>query len=93
MSLRVSGLQQIEAAMAEVSAEQQSPRLSPLYRAVLAGRVRELQAAQGLLNRLLATPQFPIDSETGRSISVPTPSAGDNRDARNDERRHRSLRL
>ena len=69
--LRCAGLQQIEAAMAEVLAEQQSPTLSPLYRAILEGRTRELQAARGLLNRLLATPQFPAGFATSRQSGDP----------------------
>ena len=75
--LRISGQQQIEAAKAEVLAEQQSPNISPLYRAVLGGRYRELQAAQGLLNRLLATPQFPNDLETVRQTDSPMATVGE----------------
>ena len=74
--LRLSGLQQIEAAIAEVLAEQQSPTLSPLYRVVLAGRLRELKAARGVLNRLLATPQFPDGLEPNGRTSEPTAVAG-----------------
>ena len=74
--LRMSGLQQIEATMAEVLAEQQSPSLSPLYRLVLEGRYRELRAARGLLNRLLATPAFPDGAEPSRQTGGPMARVG-----------------
>ncbi|NJL86564.1 MAG: response regulator transcription factor [Leptolyngbyaceae cyanobacterium SM1_1_3] len=57
ISLRLSHLQQIEAEIAATLAEYQA-RSAPLYRAVMAGRYRELRAARWLVNRLLATPRF-----------------------------------
>ena len=75
--LRRSGQQEIETAKAAVLAEQQSSSLSPLYRAVLAGRYRELQAAQGLLNRLLATPRFPDGWETVGRAKAPMTAVGE----------------
>ena len=74
--LRQSGLQQIDATMAEVQAEQQSSTLSPLYRAVLAGRYRELQAARSLLNYLLATPEV-SDSWAARRQTGGAMAAGE----------------
>ncbi|MBE9229358.1 DUF3685 domain-containing protein [Phormidium sp. LEGE 05292] len=53
--MRLSGVRQIEAALAEVNQELKDSRLSVLDRAVLAGRRRELLAARRLVNRLLAT--------------------------------------
>ena len=53
--MRLSGLRQIEAALAEVNEELKDSRLSVLDRAILAGRRRELLAARRLVNKLLAT--------------------------------------
>lgn len=53
--MRLSGVQQIEAALAEVNEELKDSRLSVLDRAILAGRRRELLTARKLVNRLLAT--------------------------------------
>ncbi|HZG37728.1 MAG TPA: response regulator transcription factor, partial [Nodosilinea sp.] len=55
-NLRQSSVQQIEAVMAQVEAEQRRGRGSLLTEAVLAGRYRELRAARWLVRRLLATP-------------------------------------
>ena len=73
--LRLSGLQQIEATMADVSEELQSPTISPLYRMVLNGRHRELKAARDLLSRLLATPQFPDGISPNAPAGKPLVSA------------------
>ncbi|NEQ32085.1 MAG: DUF3685 domain-containing protein [Leptolyngbya sp. SIO4C5] len=62
ISLRLSHLQQIEAEMTEAIAQYQAVT-SPIYRAVLAGRYRELRAAKWLVNRLLATPRFSAASQ------------------------------
>lgn len=53
--MRLSGVQQIEAALAEVNEELKDSRLSVLDRAILAGRRRELLTARKLVDRLLAT--------------------------------------
>lgn len=58
ISMRRSSVQQIEAVMAQVVAEQRRGRGSLLSEAVLAGRYRELRAARWLVRRLLATPNF-----------------------------------
>ena len=60
--LRLSGIQQIEAALSEVRAELQNLDLSLLDRAILAGRSRELRAARWIVSGLLATPSL----ESGR---------------------------
>ncbi len=56
--LRVSGLEQIEAALSEVAAELQNLDLSLLDRAILAGKLRELRAARWMVSGLLATPSL-----------------------------------
>nr|RNJ70662.1 MAG: DUF3685 domain-containing protein [Leptolyngbya sp. IPPAS B-1204] len=56
--LRLQGIQQIEATLADVNAELRSDDLSLLGRAILAGRQRELRAARWLVSRLLATPRL-----------------------------------
>jgi DNA-binding NarL/FixJ family response regulator len=69
-NLRLSGIQQIEAALVDVNAELRNLDLSLLDRAVLAGRQRELRAARWLVNQLLATPQLEaIPSQSERSQS------------------------
>jgi DNA-binding NarL/FixJ family response regulator len=55
-NLRQSSVQQIEAVMAQIEAEQRRGRGTLLSEAVLAGRYRELRAARWLVRRLLATP-------------------------------------
>ncbi|MGA9382155.1 MAG: DUF3685 domain-containing protein [Phormidium sp.] len=59
--MRLSGLRQIEAALAEVNEELKDSRLSVLDRAIVAGRRRELLVARRLVNRLLA-PRVPVSS-------------------------------
>ncbi len=65
-NLRLSGVDQIEAALKKVTAKLQVPGLSLMNQAVLAGKRRELLAARWLLNRLLHSPpeqpQHPIIS-------------------------------
>jgi DNA-binding NarL/FixJ family response regulator len=58
-NLRISGLQQIDAALTEVTALLHSLDLSDLDRVLLSGRRRELLAARWLVTRLLATPDLP----------------------------------
>jgi len=54
--LRRSGLRQIDATLAEVTAQLQVPGLPVLNQAILAGQRRELLAARWLVTRLLASP-------------------------------------
>jgi len=61
-NLRLSGLQQIEAALSDVTNQLQNLDLSLLDRAVLAGQQRELRASRWLVRRLLATPTVPESS-------------------------------
>lgn len=67
--LRLSGLQQIDFSLAEVTAQLQIPGLSPLDRAFLAGQRRELLASRWLVNQLLATPE--ASSQLGGSSTEP----------------------
>ncbi|MBD2097976.1 DUF3685 domain-containing protein [Trichocoleus sp. FACHB-591] len=64
---RLSGLQQIDAALAAITAQLRQPGLPVLDRAVLAGRWRELRAARWVVNQLLAPPE--PDPETLRDRS------------------------
>lgn len=70
-NLRRSGLRQIEAALAEVTAELQNLDLSLIDRAVLAGRQRELRASRWLVSRLLATPRLVEDPQNRREAGSP----------------------
>ncbi len=56
-NLRLSGISNIDAALATVTTQLQIPGLPVLDRAILAGQRRELLAARWLLNRLLVSPQ------------------------------------
>ncbi len=74
-SMRLSGLQQIEQAMAGVRSQQQHP-LSWLEQTVLAGRMRELRAARWCVQKLWATPQFETDAWSRSPVeatNVPDP--------------------
>jgi DNA-binding NarL/FixJ family response regulator len=83
-NLRIYGIRQIEATLAEVNAQLQNLDLPVLDRAVLAGRRRELWAARWLVKRLLGTPNLPeepqseaeIASSAPPSAPIPPPSAG-----------------
>ncbi|MFQ4146707.1 DUF3685 domain-containing protein [Chlorogloeopsis sp. ULAP02] len=55
-NLRSSGIAQIDANLAAVTAQLQTPGLTVLERAVLAGQRRELLTSRWLVNHLLATP-------------------------------------
>ncbi|AVH72890.1 DUF3685 domain-containing protein [Nostoc sp. 'Lobaria pulmonaria (5183) cyanobiont'] len=55
-NLRLSGIANIDATLAAVTAQLQVPGLPVLDRAILAGQGRELLAARWLLNRLLVSP-------------------------------------
>ena len=56
-NLRLSGIANIDATLATVTAQLQVPGLPLLDRAILAGQRRELLAARWLLNRLLVSSQ------------------------------------
>ncbi|WP_448270334.1 DUF3685 domain-containing protein [Nostoc sp. DSM 114159] len=56
-NLRLSGIANIHATLAAVTAQLQTPGLPVLDRAILAGQRRELLAARWLLNRLLVSSQ------------------------------------
>lgn len=73
-NLRQSGLQQIEAALAEVNAELRQLELSLVDRAILAGRQRELRAARKLIGWMLATPS--LTEDRARQSSQGTGSQG-----------------
>jgi len=60
--VRQSGLEQIDAAIAQINEQLKNPTLSPLDQLFLTGRRRELRASRWLVNRLLST-------------SVPLPAA------------------
>jgi len=55
--LRFSGVRQIDATLAEVTARLQIPGLPVLDQALLAGQRRELLASRWILNKLLAPPE------------------------------------
>jgi len=83
-NLRLSGVQQIDAAIAEIEAQLRYPQLSLLDELVLTGRRRELFAARWLLHRLLANPnetQIPYDpgatSAERASVTEPATSISD----------------
>jgi DNA-binding NarL/FixJ family response regulator len=72
-NLRRSGLQQIEAALSDVTNQLQNLDLSLLDRAILAGRQRELRTSRWLVRQLLATPTLPesLDAATPRPEAPP----------------------
>ncbi|HEY9625061.1 MAG TPA: DUF3685 domain-containing protein [Crinalium sp.] len=58
-NLRLSGLRQIDAALAAIQDQLQNLDLPLLDRAILAGQARELRVSRWLVKRLLATPSIP----------------------------------
>ena len=76
ISLRLSSVQQIEAVMAQIEAEQYRGRGSLLSEALLAGRYRELKAARWLVRKLLATPNF---SDQWQPVGPSGPDRGPDR--------------
>lgn len=82
--MRLSGVRQIEAALAEVNQELKDSRLSVLDRAILAGRRRELLAARRLVNRLLATrtSASSASEQPPRSQGVAPQPSGERREAK-----------
>lgn len=75
-NLRRSGIRQIDAVLADVTAELQNLDQSLLNRAVLAGRQRELKAARWLVNQLLSTPSLE-EEPMQQPIETPAPPAED----------------
>ena len=70
-NLRLSGIDYINASLAQVTAQLQVPGLPLVDRAILAGKRRELLTARWLLNRLLASPnQKPQEVETPYSLPL-----------------------
>lgn len=80
-NLRQSSLQQIEAVMATIEAEQRRGRADVWTEAVLAGRYRELMAARWLMQTLLATPSL---DQTQWAASAGTRRPERRRDARHN---------
>ena len=74
--LRQSALDQIDAVMAAIAAEQRRGRADLWTEAVMAGRQRELRAARWLMTWLLATPNLgdPPATSTGSRSATPTRS-------------------
>lgn len=70
--VRQSGLEQIDAAIAQINEQLRNPSLSPLDQLFLTGRRRELRASRWLVKRLLITPTQPDDPS-----SVPLPPQPD----------------
>ncbi|MEA5556894.1 DUF3685 domain-containing protein [Nodularia spumigena] len=66
----LSGIGYIEAALAEVTAQLQTPGLPLIDRAVFAGQRRELLASRWLLTRLLVSPQEIQEEQPQESISA-----------------------
>ncbi|MDG2617229.1 DUF3685 domain-containing protein [Thermoleptolyngbya sichuanensis XZ-Cy5] len=72
-TLRQSGLEQIDQAIALITSQLRSRRLSFLQRQVLLGRRRELRAARWIVLRMLATPEL-LETVSEPSLpTVPTP--------------------
>ena len=59
LSMRLSGLKQIEQQLAKTTAELRRPRLSWLEQQVLAGKLRELKVARWFTQQLWATRDYP----------------------------------
>jgi DNA-binding NarL/FixJ family response regulator len=77
--MRISAIQQIEAMMAAIEADQRRGRADLWTEAVMAGRYRELKAARWLMTQLLATPSLDPSSQS-------SPSSADRWDTWNGER-------
>jgi len=70
---RVQGMGQIEGAIADLRRQLRDRRLSPMDRLVLEGRLRELNTARWLVQRLLATPLLPTEDAIPDSAPDITP--------------------
>lgn len=68
LSLRQSGLKQIDTAIQQINSQLESPKLSNLNWAVLAGQKRELKAARWLVSHLL--PESVINSTIPPTFSA-----------------------
>ncbi|HEY9747114.1 MAG TPA: DUF3685 domain-containing protein [Allocoleopsis sp.] len=68
---RLAGLEQIDAALANITAQLRKPGLPVFDRAILAGRWRELRAARWVVNRLLAPAVPPPATPRDRPIVPP----------------------
>jgi DNA-binding NarL/FixJ family response regulator len=73
--MRVSGVQQIDAAIATLLPQLQDPDLSLLERAIASGQYRELRAARWMVNHLLATPELPTEPPAKTSPQPPIPGS------------------
>lgn len=73
--LRLSGLRQIDASLAEVTAQLQVPGLPLIDQAFLAGQRRELLAARWLVNQLLAPPVTQQAKSVYPTAPEPLPSS------------------
>ncbi len=85
-NLRASSLQQIESALATLTADLNSRQISPLEQLILTGRRRELNAARWLIKRLFSAPQPPnfgsieppnppVNSSASQPLATTQPSA------------------
>lgn len=63
-NLRLSGLQQIDSTLSEVTAQLQTPGLTVLEKAIFAGHRRELLASRWLVNRLLKPKAIIVNTGT-----------------------------
>ncbi|MBW4421436.1 MAG: DUF3685 domain-containing protein [Myxacorys californica WJT36-NPBG1] len=89
---RASSLRQIDAALSQINAQLQNPRLSALDQVFLAGRRRELRAARWLAERLFATARpvpssgmpLPMDQLPASIPSLSIPPRDISRDTNRD---------
>ncbi|NEP59630.1 MAG: DUF3685 domain-containing protein [Symploca sp. SIO2G7] len=71
LSMRLSGLEEIEKQLARTKNELRHPQLSWLKRQVLTGQLRELKAARWCVQTLWATRSYPDTSWVKKSLSIP----------------------
>ena len=78
LSMRLSGLAQIDRQMAKTAAQLRQPRLSWLKQQILAGQLRELRAARWCVKQLRSTRQYSDAGWTQKNIrprtSYPKPT-------------------
>ncbi|MEM1240117.1 MAG: DUF3685 domain-containing protein [Cyanobacteria bacterium P01_H01_bin.26] len=72
LSMRLSGLAQIERQMAKTAAQLRRPRLPWLEQQILAGQLRELRAARWCVKQLWSTRQYPDAGWTQKNLRPPT---------------------
>lgn len=70
LSMRLSGLEQIESQLAQTAAELRRSRLSWLERQVLIGKMRELKAARWFTQQLWSTRNYPDAGWVKKKVSV-----------------------